>query len=403
MICPFLTIAQSQKDLKSILRTLEHIKYVPEGFSSIDQPSYKEHRSIYDFEFSGADSTIYLPVPSSHSKFSEDSVPAFYIDIFEVTREEYFQSISQVGPDKKTPLRIDTLSFSKNPVTHISWFEAKDYAKYKEALINKNIAEAGLDTNQYWIKCDLPSKDEWEKSATIIYDNTYYPKFRQEVTYYTQPSTASPFYNNQPIGNFIVPDSNYQMVISDVGSYRQTERGLFDLSGNVSEWTRDTTSEKLIFDSFQKHYLKVLGDEENTRYYPASVVRYYDGKFHNELKKLYPDWSIFDIESQNTDSMFIFPANNNPSEMREIKKILSYLKFVKTLEQRNIESARRCNRPTIVKGGAYNKHFKYAQNAVSQLFDSNESFDNIGFRLTYKISLPLEEALNKLLFKTGVK
>ena len=105
----------------------------------------------------------------------------------------------------------------------------------------------------------------FEGFKLALFNVIFYPKFSQKSSYYTQPSLASPFYNNHRIGNFMVPDSNYQTLITDVGSYRQTERGLFDLSGNVSEWTRDTISEKLITDAFQNFYRKILGDVEDIK------------------------------------------------------------------------------------------------------------------------------------------
>lgn len=122
---------------------------------------------------------------------------AFLIDKYEVTNEEYKQFCEATGHAvppywvaKSIPKGLE-----RHPVVQVSWADAADYAR--------------------WAGKRLPTEAEWERAAKgpnsyrYAYGNAFDP---QKANSTTQKAAA-------------------------VGSYAANEFGLFDMTGNVSEWT----------------------------------------------------------------------------------------------------------------------------------------------------------------------
>ncbi|MFQ5559591.1 MAG: formylglycine-generating enzyme family protein [Nitrospinota bacterium] len=134
----------------------------------------------------------------------EVSLPPFYMDIKEVSNEQYKKFIDETGhapPPKwqgiEFPAGMDNM-----PVTYVSFFDALSYAK--------------------WAGKRLPTEEEWEKAARGT-DGRIYPwgkmfdKKKANLT--TSTSDDSDL---KPGGSF--PDG-------------KSPYGVHDLIGNVWEWT----------------------------------------------------------------------------------------------------------------------------------------------------------------------
>jgi len=122
---------------------------------------------------------------------------AFYIDKYEVTNEDYKQfcdATAHTVPPYWTAKNFPK-GLEKHPVVQVSWADAAAYAR--------------------WAGKRMPTEAEWERAAKgpnsyrYAYGNAFDPQKANSGTQKT----------------------------STVGSYPTNEFGLFDMTGNVSEWT----------------------------------------------------------------------------------------------------------------------------------------------------------------------
>ena len=178
--------------------------------------------------------------PVSHVKIETP----FWIGQWEVTNEQFAQfdpahdsrlehgDFLQFSPGE----RGWTLSRAKQPVVRVSWDEALAFCRWLSQKTGR--------------RCTLPTEAQWEYACRA--------GTGKALWYGTVDSDFSPFANvsdasHQAIDPFgepgrtaVIPpwrpaDTRYDdkhRVSAPVGSYRPNPWGLFDMHGNVAEWTR---------------------------------------------------------------------------------------------------------------------------------------------------------------------
>ena len=144
---------------------------------------------------------------------------AFSIDKYEVTNADYARFVEATSakppwhwPQGKIPKGKDRL-----PVYNVNWFEATDFCK--------------------WAGKRLPTEAEWEKAARGGLDRNHYSWGDSEVDT-SEVRLGAP----QTIGR--TTDEPIPALIDgsdaiDVGSFKPNGYGLYDMTGNVREWTND--------------------------------------------------------------------------------------------------------------------------------------------------------------------
>ncbi len=129
-------------------------------------------------------------------------VDGFYMDIYEVTNAEYEKYVNAEG--KKKPRFFDHPDFNgpRQPVVGVPWKEAVKYCAWKGKR--------------------LPTEAEWEKAS----------RGKRHISY--------PWGNEPPDAKKVNFNEELNKT-SAVGSYEagKSDYGVYDLSGNVSEWTHD--------------------------------------------------------------------------------------------------------------------------------------------------------------------
>jgi formylglycine-generating enzyme required for sulfatase activity len=130
------------------------------------------------------------------------SIRTFFIDLYEVTNEQYKKFIDATNrhpPDDWIggQYRIEK---KNHPVVYVDWYDAHDYCA--------------------WAGKRLPTEEEWEKAARGT-DGRLYP-WGNEFDPKKANTPQSHSIGTTPVGSFPLGRSPY---------------GVYDMSGNVWEWT----------------------------------------------------------------------------------------------------------------------------------------------------------------------
>jgi sulfatase modifying factor 1 len=114
------------------------------------------------------------------------------------------------------------------PVVGVSWVQARAFSVWRTNFMNEHLRAQGIpDVHNY----RLPLETEWEYAARGGLDLSMYPWGGP----YTRNYEGCFLANFKPLrGNYIDDGAVYTI---KVASFEPNEYGLFDMSGNVAEWT----------------------------------------------------------------------------------------------------------------------------------------------------------------------
>lgn len=119
-------------------------------------------------------------------------------------------------------------SFDDYPVVGVSWVQATAFSIWRTDYMNTHLRKNGIPDVQAY---RLPLETEWEYAARGGLDLSMYPWGGP----YTRNYQGCFLANFKPLrGNYIDDGAVYT---ARAGSFEPNEFGLFDMSGNVAEWT----------------------------------------------------------------------------------------------------------------------------------------------------------------------
>jgi iron(II)-dependent oxidoreductase len=142
--------------------------------------------------------------PSDWQPEHKVTIDAFYLDPYEVTNRQYTEFC--VATKHTLPMFWGMkefqcgLEFPDHPVVGVSWFEAEQYAR--------------------WAGKRLPTEAEWEYSARGGLTDRNFPNGDK---------------NDSTLANF---GGKFKGSLK-IGSFQPNGYGLYDMAGNVWEWTAD--------------------------------------------------------------------------------------------------------------------------------------------------------------------
>ena len=124
-------------------------------------------------------------------------------------------------------------SYDNYPVVGVSWKQASAFSIWRTALMNSAVGAEGVFVQDY----RLPKETEWEYAARGGLDLSMYPW----GGYYTRNSNGCFIANFKPMRGDYVDDGG--LLTLEVATYEPNEFGLYDMAGNVSEWTGNAFDE----------------------------------------------------------------------------------------------------------------------------------------------------------------
>ncbi|WP_289158434.1 SUMF1/EgtB/PvdO family nonheme iron enzyme [uncultured Muribaculum sp.] len=126
--------------------------------------------------------------------------------------------------------------YNDYPVVGVSWEQANAFSNWRTDYLRRSLGKEGVYIEPY----RLPTEAEWEYAARAGKSENIYP-WDGEL-----PLTEDKgcFY-----ANFKPDEGNYvrdgHIITSRVGTYSPNDFGLYDMAGNVSEWTSTAYTESI--------------------------------------------------------------------------------------------------------------------------------------------------------------
>ena len=125
-------------------------------------------------------------------------------------------------------------SYDNYPLVGVTWKQANAFCIWRTEFLNAALTSEGESTVQSY---RLPIEAEWEYAARGNLDLSMYPWGGP----YTRNQLGCFVANFKPLrGNYI---DDGALITQHVGAYAPNEYGLYDMAGNVSEWTANAYDE----------------------------------------------------------------------------------------------------------------------------------------------------------------
>ncbi len=125
-------------------------------------------------------------------------------------------------------------AYDNYPVVGVSWKQARAFCIWRTILIDSYLE--GRDES-YWNDYRLPTEAEWEWAARGGLDLNPYPWGGP----YIRNSNGCFLANYKPLRGNYIDDGGLHTIV--VAHYAPNDWGLYDMAGNVAEWTSDAFNE----------------------------------------------------------------------------------------------------------------------------------------------------------------
>ena len=228
------------------------------GVTELDASQMNYRYETYNLTEAAKRKNTDVPVPTENPFISKDT--AYVNDNGDIVRETITRRLSSdydflntyivnVYPDTTvwindfenaynepyTRLYFSHPGYSDYPVVGVSWEQANAFANWRTDYLRRSLGKQGVYIEPF----RLPTEAEWEIAARAGINENKYPWAGE------MPMTDDGcFYANlKPGEGNYVRDGN--LITSKCGTYEPNDNGLYDMAGNVSEWTSTAFTESL--------------------------------------------------------------------------------------------------------------------------------------------------------------
>lgn len=134
-----------------------------------------------------------------------------------------------------TRMYFSHAGYNDYPVVGVSWEQANAFANWRTDYLRRSLGREGVMIEPY----RLPTEAEWEFAARAGNSESQYPWSE------TLPmDERGCFYANfKPMEGDYIRDGH--LITSPVGTFNANDFGLYDMAGNVSEWTSTAYTESI--------------------------------------------------------------------------------------------------------------------------------------------------------------
>jgi gliding motility-associated lipoprotein GldK len=134
-----------------------------------------------------------------------------------------------------TRMYFSHAGYNEYPVVGVSWEQANAFANWRTDYLRRSLGKEGIYVEPY----RLPTEAEWEYAARGGNSESAFP---WEET--LPMDERGCFYANfKPRDGDFVRDGH--VITSQVGTFTPNDFGLYDMAGNVSEWTSTAYAESV--------------------------------------------------------------------------------------------------------------------------------------------------------------
>ncbi|MGQ7869007.1 type IX secretion system lipoprotein PorK/GldK [Sunxiuqinia sp. sy24] len=200
------------------------------SYEWIDFQQAAKRKNRYNFDTQAYEGTVInadgdeVPIENRASFIFKESVPIYPDTLCWIRDYTYAYN------EPLTKKYFSHVGFDDYPVVGVSWHQAKAFCHWRTEQMNKyQTLMSAPEVHSY----RLPTEAEWEYAARGGHERTLY----SWGSYYTRNLPGCFKANFKPRRGNYVADSESSTTTMQVGSFDPNDYRLYDMAGNVAEWT----------------------------------------------------------------------------------------------------------------------------------------------------------------------
>ena len=196
---------------------------------STELPTISKDTAYYNDEGKIIRETITRPLTGDY-----DFLNTYIINVYPDTTA-WINDFDNAYNEPYTRLYFSHAGYNNYPVVGVSWEQANAFSNWRTDYLKRSLGKEGVYIEPY----RLPTEAEWEYAARAGNSESSFPW--DETLPYDERGC---FYANfKPMDGDFVRDGH--VITSPVGTFKPNDFGLYDMAGNVSEWTSTAYTESI--------------------------------------------------------------------------------------------------------------------------------------------------------------